>query len=100
MTSTTTTGRTYEAVVHRETRPEGSRWALDIPVPGAVGQATGLADGGDVWRRLVDTAVGSEKDDNCWPEGEGEIVADGVAVQPWSVVVWHRSPSPQPGAAR
>ena len=55
---------------------------------------------GRVWRRLVDTAVEAEKEDNCWPEGEGEIVADGVAVQPWSVVVWHRNPSPQPGAAR
>ena len=40
------------------------------PVPGAVGQATGPAGGGDVWRRLVDTAVGSEKECNCWPEGE------------------------------
>ena len=30
----------------------------------------GLAGGGDVWRRLVDTAVGSEKECSCWPEGE------------------------------
>ena len=108
---TTATGRTYGALVHRETRPEGSRWAFDIPVPGAVGQAWrarparvsekprsgrrgtgvagstragfreapfrapwdrrgGLAGGGDVWRRLVDTAVGSEKECSCWPEGE------------------------------
>ena len=37
--ATTATGRTYGALVHRETRPEGSRWAFDIPVPGAVGQA-------------------------------------------------------------
>ena len=76
MTSTTTTGRTYGALVHRETHAEGSRWAFDIPVPGAVGQATGPAGGGDVWRRLVDTAVGSEKECNCWPEGE-----DGPPVQ-------------------
>ena len=43
---TTATGRTYGALVHRETRPEGSRWAFDIPVPGAVGQATGTASVG------------------------------------------------------
>ena len=50
MTSTTTTGRTYGALVHRETHAEGSRWAFDIPVPGAVGQA---------WRARP--ARGSEK---------------------------------------
>lgn len=44
---------------------------------------------GRQWRRLVDTAVGAEKEDNCWPEGRGEVVADSVTVQPWSVVVWH-----------
>ena len=36
---TTATGRTYGALVHRETHAEGSRWAFDIPVPGAAGQA-------------------------------------------------------------
>ena len=80
MTSTTTTGRTYGALVHRETHAEGSRWAFDIPVPGAVGQATGPAGGGDVWRRLVDTAVGSEKEGNCWPEDEDGPAGDDAHV--------------------
>ena len=80
--------------------PDDGFWVMINMSPDPVDFRVPAAGGGDVWRRLVDTAVGSEKDDNCWPEGEGEIVADGVAVQPWSVVVWHRSPSPQPGAAR
>ena len=82
--------------------PDDGFWVMINMSPDPVDFRVPAAGGGDVWRRLVDTAVGSEKDDNCWPEGEGEIVADGVAVQPWSVVVWHRSPSPspRPGAAR
>lgn len=53
MTSTTTTGRTYEVVVHRETHPEGSRRMLDIPDLGAVGRATGLADVGSEARGII-----------------------------------------------
>ena len=53
MTGTTTTGRTYEVVVHRETRPEGSWWVFDIPDLGAVGQATRLADVGGEARGII-----------------------------------------------
>ena len=52
---------------------------------------------GRVWRRLVDTAVSAERESNCWAEGEGAAVADGAAVQPWSVLVWHEAAQPDAG---
>ena len=52
---------------------------------------------GRVWRRLVDTAVSAERESNCWAEGEGAAVADGAAVQPWSVLVWHEVAQPDAG---
>ena len=50
-----------------------------------------------MWRRLVDTAVSAERESNCWAEGEGVAVADGAAVQPWSVLVWHEAAQPDAG---
>ncbi|AQP45836.1 alpha-amylase family glycosyl hydrolase [Tessaracoccus flavus] len=52
------------------------------------------AQDGLVWRRLVDTANWAEPACNFWREGEGMIVADGVTVEPWSIVVWHELPAP------
>ena len=52
---------------------------------------------GRVWRRLVDTAVSAERESNCWAEGEGAAVADGAAVQPWSILVWHEAAQPDAG---
>ena len=73
--------------------PDDGFWVMINMSPDPVDFRVPAAGGGDVWRRLVDTAVGSEKDDNCWPEGEGEIVVDGVVVQPWSVVATTKSKS-------
>ena len=72
--------------------PDDGFWAMLNMTSDPVDFRVPEVDGDPAWRRLVDTAVGAEKEDNCWPEGEGEVVSDGVAVQPWSIVVWHRSP--------
>lgn len=58
--------------------------AIEFSVPDA-------AEGNN-WRRLIDTATAAEPECNHWPEGEGEIVAGSVTVQPWSIVAWHQSP--------
>ena len=50
--------------------PDDGFWVMINMSPDPVDFRVPAAGGGDVWRRLVDTAVGSEKDDNCWPEGE------------------------------
>ena len=84
MTSTTTTGRTYGALVHRETHAEGSRWAFDIPVPGAVGQAwrarpARVSEKPRSGRRGTGDRAGDQADPR-WPERIlAGLLADGLA---------------------
>ncbi len=49
---------------------------------------------GRVWRKLIDTASDQEPHLNFWPEGTGELYEGPVAVQPWSIVVWHDTDAP------
>ena len=57
--------------------PDDGFWVMINMSPDPVDFRVPAAGGGDVWRRLVDTAVGSEKDDNCW-RGSQEDDADGT----------------------
>ncbi len=70
--------------------PGDSFWMMVNMTADPVDFQVPAAEVGHQWRRMIDTAIWAEKENNFWPEGTGETVTGNVSVAPWSIVVWHK----------